>query len=313
MMILISEFDELATLLYSSLLVVVISKLTSPAIRRVNMIKRRGLSLVHLLIFFCSMASTSSLNGKTGDHQDSKILCPTGLFRRCKEGNCSCTCGRHYPAHIITCKGTRSFMLKYNCATYNSTKNVLSVGSCLRMPNITGNDTDYELLPEDINRLNTYMCGPSNRDGTMCGRCLPDHYPLAYSINNTCVRCPNVRWNWVKYMTASYLPLTVFYIVILVFNINTTSGYAFMVIFYCQTLAVPFRLRVLFYHLENIASPQLIVAAKLLWNMELGFLQAFLLRVLSWNRHPPYPGFGLCHSCVPSPPHDNHLPTYCPV
>ena len=64
-------------------------------------------------------------------------------------------------------------------------------------------------------------CTDMNKMGALCGECLPDHYPLAYSFNMTCVPCPHARWNWLWYIMAAYLPLTLFYFVILFFKINT--------------------------------------------------------------------------------------------
>ena len=67
-------------------------------------------------------------------------------------------------------------------------------------------------------------CKAINRTGTLCGRCLPDHYPLTYSFSFTCAKCHHIRWNWVRYIMAAYLPLTLFYLIVLFFKINVVSG-----------------------------------------------------------------------------------------
>ena len=118
------------------------------------------------------------------------------------------------------------------------------------------------------------MCKSSNRTGTLCGRCLPDHYPLAYSFNMTCIPCPHARWNWFKYIMAAYLPLTLFYFAVIFFKINTTSCRLFAVVFYCQTITMPFTARSLFFEIVVRASHNYFTSAKIffslygIWNLD---------------------------------------------
>ena len=147
----------------------------------------------------------------------SEDSCPPGLF--CKESHCEC--GKVYPKNLIHCNGTRSFVLKYACVTFNEDTQLTSIGVCNRGMNRTksrGNlvsDTTYHLLPGNVSQLDDKMCRPVNRTGKLCGRCLPDHYPLVYSYNMNCILCPHARWNWLRYIMAAYLPLTLFYLLIL--------------------------------------------------------------------------------------------------
>ena len=170
--------------------------------------------------------------------------CPPGLF--CKEGHCEC--GKVYPNNLIHCNGTRSFVLKYTCVTFHEDTQLTSVGVCIRAMNRTksrgdlASDTTYHLLPGNVSQLDDMMCRPFNRTGTICGRCLPGHYPLAYSFNMNCIPCPHAHWNWFRYIMAAYLPLTLFYILILFFKINTTTSHLFAVVYCCQTLTMPIKL-----------------------------------------------------------------------
>ena len=148
------------------------------------------------------------------------------------------------PYNVIVCRGTHSFKLKYYSATFNEDKNLTEIGYGLSLYQIPFNASEsgdllYSELPDDIHELTKKTCDSMNRTGTLCGRCLPDHYPLAYSYSMACIRCPNVRWNWVRYIMAAYLPLTFFCIVILFFNINTTSSHLFAMVYYCQVLTQP--------------------------------------------------------------------------
>ena len=151
--------------------------------------------------------------------------CPPGML--CQDG--SCICGV-YP-YIIRCTNTGLSVADRFCDTYDSVENVTVAGSCLFTNTLISALTHYP-LPRDVLQLNdSAICKTSNRTGRLCGRCLPDHYPLAYSFNMTCIPCPNVRWNWVRYIMAAYIPLTLFYMVILFLKINTTSSHLFPVVF----------------------------------------------------------------------------------
>jgi uncharacterized membrane protein (Fun14 family) len=161
--------------------------------------------------------------------------CPTGLF--CKNGYCECGV---YPYNIITCQGGVTMVLNGYCVTRDGEDNITSVGLCLHDARYSSHDTYMHFyLQPNANLLEAEMCGPMNRTGTLCGRCLPDHYPLAYSFKINCIRCPNIHWNWARYIMAAYLPLTLFFLIILFFKINTTSSHFFAFVYCSQTLSLP--------------------------------------------------------------------------
>ena len=64
----------------------------------------------------------------------------------------------------------------------------------------------------------------------MCGSCEEGYSPLVYSYDLQCFNCTDSHYNWIKYVTAAFVPLTVFFIVILWCRISATSPklYAFV-------------------------------------------------------------------------------------
>ena len=188
-------------------------------------------------------------------------VCPPGMF--CKNGSCRCGV---YPSKFLSCNGTGSSVLRYNCVTFDQSKNLTVVGSCLHSMKRTyfrhnfSGDTLYHQLPNSVYGLDDLMCGSLNRTGLQCGSCQPDHYPLAYSFNMACVPCPDTRRNWFKYVMAAYFPLTVFCVIILFFKVNITSSHLFAVVYYCQTLSTPMILRSMYFqfHEDTSTSYQLI-------------------------------------------------------
>ena len=182
----------------------------------------------------CSMIYCSKENGN--------IECPPGMF--CENG--SCVCGAVYPNRLISCNGISSSVLRFNCVTFDSTRNLTVVGSCIHslksvhFARYYAGDDLYHQLPSSVYELDDFMCGPQNRTGLQCGSCQPGLYPLAYSYSLACVPCSdNDSWNWLKYVLAAYLPLTFFYVIMLFFKVNITSSHLFAVVYYCQTLTSP--------------------------------------------------------------------------
>ena len=79
------------------------------------------------------------------------------------------------------------------------------------------------------------MCGDLfNRTGTLCGECKDGHYPLVYSFDMNCIQCPSGKSNWWKFLLVAFLPLTIFFYVILFCRVNITSSALFGFVWYCQ-------------------------------------------------------------------------------
>jgi uncharacterized membrane protein (Fun14 family) len=177
-----------------------------------------------------------------GSFEGPSNICPTGLF--CKHGYCECGV---FPGNIIMCEGSTSTVMSGYCVTFDGKDNITSVGLCLhKETHIPKDRGQYYHLKTKVELLNNMTCRPLNRTGRLCGRCLPDHYPLAYSYQINCIRCPNIRWNWGRYIMAAYLPLTLFYLIILFLKINTTSSHFFAFVYYCQMLSLPALAREMF-------------------------------------------------------------------
>ena len=216
----------------------------------------------------CHNASQLPCSGKKG------MSCPPGLFY--EEGQCECGV---YPHDIIRCNGTLAFVQRSDCVTYSEDRNLILVGSCLSaLYKKTANVSDvlYRPLPRTTNydHLNNIACKSMNRTGALCGRCLPDHYPLVYSYNMTCIPCPHAHWNWFRYIMAAYLPLTIFYVVILFFKVNITSSYTYAVVYFCQTITTPVVARSIFFEIASDTNINYQLFAKILfclfgiWNLD---------------------------------------------
>ena len=185
--------------------------------------------------------SESWCNGSLTCSEVYRDSCPPGLL--CNDGVCECI--DKYPS-ALTCNNVGLSLLIGNCATFDEESEAILVGHCVY--GFQDDSSLYSAFP----KINDSICKSYNRTGTLCGRCLPDHYPLAYSFNMTCIPCPHARWNWFRYIMAAYLPLTLFYLFILFFTINTTSN-LFAVAFLCQLLLLPVLAQKMFIIIHNFS------------------------------------------------------------
>ena len=133
---------------------------------------------------------------------------------------------------IISCNDGNLFVLDCYCATYNMSEEVL-VGACVY--NCGNNKTVgllYHPIPNEV-------CASLKRTGALCGKCYEDHFVSAYSFDLHCMPCDNISTNWIRYIMAAYLPLTLFYFIVLFFKVNVASGYLHPVALFGQAISLP--------------------------------------------------------------------------
>ena len=239
--------------------------------------------LIFLLGYVAAIACTENNSQSCSDNSESNIVygdsflfgmeCPPGLF--CNH-NRTCKCAHYpYPDDIIKCdeeKGTSAILDCY-CATFDDSKYVTQVGAC--MYNCNKNKNGYDDVYNSLTRNNLMItCSSFNRAGVLCGRCLPEHYPLAFSFNLTCIKCPHVGWNWGRYIMAAYLPLTLFCFFVLFFEINVVTSHLHPVIWCSQSLSASALSRMMFLHIGLQKHPIYMIITKItlslygVWNFD---------------------------------------------
>ena len=85
------------------------------------------------------------------------------------------------------------------CMTYNNTTGATEFGPCpyIGRYNTVCVDHDFYIqLASNVSLLNEFMCGPLNREGTLCGKC-EDGYGIAlYSYALECSKCWGHGYGW---------------------------------------------------------------------------------------------------------------------
>ena len=171
------------------------------------------------------------------------------------------------PYDILRCPNNWSVTVpESTCVTFDETRDLLEVGKCI-YSNITEKRLKYTIAKESI------TCEEMNRTGTLCSKCKDGHYPLVYSYDMNCVECPEGKSNWWKFVLAAFLPLTVFYFIVLLFRINITSSYLLGFVFHAQAMSLPAIARFALYalqgtpHLQELTRFTLVVYGT--WNLDI--------------------------------------------
>ena len=84
--------------------------------------------------------------------------------------------------------------------------------------------------------LDHLICSPQKRTGKLCGNCTKDH-GVAINVNAfqfNCTHCSDTKYSWLVYVLSEFLPLNIFFIIILFFDINIHSGVTSSIILYFQ-------------------------------------------------------------------------------
>ena len=163
------------------------------------------------------------------------------------------------------------------CLTYNKEISMFLAGSCPFLPNTKEIKSVY--LPENINNLTSFneevMCQDLNRKGVSCGKC-NDHSAVA--INSYSLECMNIEkchnYNWIYLLLADLVPVTLLFLIVILFDINITSGYANIYILFSQIASLQINvLSILKLTQNNFLAKHYtftMVSFYSMWNLDLG-------------------------------------------
>ncbi len=155
-------------------------------------------------------------------------LCPDNYLHWDVDVKCTDSDGVYLSiGHCLTYSNQhgRHFLYEFKCPYFQ-----------LKGHQVSDSEPGYIKLPHNISELNDYMCGPMNRKGFLCEECIDNFAVSMTSIGNKCSNCTDVWYGIPLYLTVELVPITAFYLFILVFQIHTTSPPMVSFIFYSQTV-----------------------------------------------------------------------------
>ena len=157
-----------------------------------------------------------------------------------------CECSNNYNRNQIQCVSNGSAAIANNYwAGYknvsNATPDNFLTGLCVtQLCNPTNCNDDDQLcsLPPtaDAQELEKLICG-ENRHGRLCGRCVPNKSVYYHSDNFKCGDNTSCQYGIPIYIASELLPVTIIFLIILLFNISLTSGAVYSFVFYVQILS----------------------------------------------------------------------------
>ena len=206
--------------------------------------------------------------------QPSSSSCPPWFFPD-PSSNDTCRCGESIHG-AVKCNETlqESAILDCYCMTYNESTGVVAGPCFYNCENIPKGEDDmlYHPLPHRVEELNSAMCGHFHRGGQLCGSCEEGYSPLVYSYDLQCFNCTDSHYNWVKYVTAAFVPLTVFFIIILCCRVSATSPQLYAFVTFSQTIAISANLRIILAAIANYPNVgrlvRIIAALYGIWNLD---------------------------------------------
>ena len=144
------------------------------------------------------------------------------------EDNDVCACSTHNPHGPVRChQDNHSIEIQQcYCVFFDQQLNKTTVGFCY-FSCYEEYDTIVEVTTST--ELNNGICnqyGSLNRKGRYCGQCNDGYGLEAYSYQYiSCVSCQSYGYkNWLRYFAVALLPLTLYYIIAVVFGFTATSS-----------------------------------------------------------------------------------------
>ena len=180
-------------------------------------------------------------DGTTSREQDNQ--CPDWL-RPNNTQPCECI------TDILQCNNStqEASILDCYCITTSDTEppHGIELGQCLYncKPALSGTDEVYKELPGNVSKLDSKFCDEFNRKGRLCGGCRHNYSPPIYSYSLKCLKC-NGQSQWLLYITVAFVPLTLFFILVVCLRISATSPQMNGYVIFAQVLTTPPNLRVI--------------------------------------------------------------------
>ena len=174
------------------------------------------------------------------------IDCPPGF----KLNNTKCICNENAAAGIYQCdleKYQRHLLPGYWAGYLSNDSSDLVTCTCPfcdYTESLKVSTSEFYInLPTEISELERAVCGDT-RQGTVCGECRENYtvyfHSPGYLCNSTTIRnsASDCKLGWLFYILSELVPVTLVFIVILVFNISFTSGKVSGLILFSQLLGM---------------------------------------------------------------------------
>ena len=198
--------------------------------------------------------------------------CPIWMHRQNSQNN-DCVCGISINEAVECGPGKhRVHVMPHFCIILSEDLNTTFIGSC---PYGTGG-----WLPPSRSELKGSggLCDFYHRRGQLCGVCEENYTLPVYSYYIGCVKCEDYEYGWLKFVAAAFVPLTAFYILVIIFRISVTLSSLNGFVLVSQIMVTPPIVRELYsrnqvnslYHVGSLAQLCIntSIAIYTIWNLD---------------------------------------------
>jgi len=206
----------------------------------------------------CLLAAAIMFIGEIGRQQSGCLAreqpCISQGRLTCPPSNTNLTCKPiTYVNDALKCEENGSIGVLFTyCVTFSEAKDLTEYGHCYTNSLILGSEL-YQYLPLRRREWNNMTCAQSGRTGTLCGECKNGSKTLAYSFNLSCKNC-------------------FFYVLVVLFNWNTSSSRYHGFVLFSQVIASPLHLREAYFYsskkLGLFRSVQIVGTVTGIWNLD---------------------------------------------
>ena len=161
--------------------------------------------------------------------------CPTWFYYN--NTTQQCECGAPFSGKVHCNQQERKAEIENGfCATSTEQEGQYYAGYCPLRHTENKTDRMFSELPSDPDLLNDTMCGPYNRKGLLCGRCIDGYGPAVYSLNMKCANCSRLSTGYAisLYLVLEFIPITLFFICVVIFRLDITAGPLLGYVLFCQ-------------------------------------------------------------------------------
>ena len=169
------------------------------------------------------------------------LLCPAGMIKNGSGSTAICMCGGNYGGRVICMDDKFQAKLQRGAwiGYYVDNSVIITIASDCPFCASISNDR-YFPIPSNASKFEGFLCHKIHRQGTACGKCILGYGP---SLNDfTCIKCSDYKYNWMLYLVVEIFPVTIFFILVILYDIRATSAPANAFVFFAQVLPTAFTL-----------------------------------------------------------------------
>ena len=184
-----------------------------------------------------SLISENILPQKRNIQASDSVICPVWFVYDNTTKQCQC----YSDNEAVWCVKDKAYLVYDNYMTYSKERGLfLSYSSYFDSSAFVKYTTEpgYVELPINLSELIDQICGPANRKGFLCSKCVDDFGPSATSPKFKCMTCSYAftRYGIIIYLLSEIVPVTAFYFIILIFQISLASAPMVSFILYSQVV-----------------------------------------------------------------------------